>query len=95
MMVAETFSSLGNDSRDAVQKFFAWAPSHLNVKDPAGHSGDLSSYLTSLQRQKVLASFAAAESRARQANEAEASGNHQEAIRLWRVIFGDDFPTYG
>ena len=27
--------------------------------------------------------------------EAANRGNHQEAIRLWRITFGDEFPAYG
>jgi len=26
---------------------------------------------------------------------AELSDNHHEAIRLWRIVFGDEFPTFG
>lgn len=26
---------------------------------------------------------------------AQASGNQREAIRLWRVTFGSEFPAYG
>jgi len=33
--------------------------------------------------------------RAVSANAAEARGDHEEAIRLWRIVFGDEFPAYG
>jgi hypothetical protein len=32
------------------QEFFEWAGDHIRVKDPAGHSGDLSSYMTCYSR---------------------------------------------
>ncbi len=95
-VVASTaFSSLGTNSRDACEKFFQWSQTRLRVTDPAGHSGDLSVYLTDVQRINLLSNLEAARQRAHSANLAEAQGNHREAIRLWRVIFGDEFPTYG
>ena len=33
--------------------------------------------------------------RAAKANAAEAKGDHEEAIRLWRLIFGDEFTAFG
>jgi len=45
VMVANTFSTMSSNRRTASQKFFEWAGSCISVKDPAGHSGDLSNYL--------------------------------------------------
>ena len=56
---------------------------------------DLSSYLTAAARTALLLNLESARGRAARANAAEASGDHQEAIRLWRIIFGDEFPAYG
>jgi hypothetical protein len=95
VVAATVFSSLGEDSRDACEKFFQWAQFNLTVMDPAGHGGDLSSYLTPARRTALLLNLDSARGRAAKANAAEANGNHEEAIRLWRVIFGDEFPTYG
>jgi hypothetical protein len=95
VMAATVFSSLGTDSRDACEKFFQWAHYNLTVMDPAGHGGDLSSYLTSAARVALLLNLESARGRAAKANAAEASGDHEEAIRLWRIIFGDEFPIYG
>lgn len=91
-VAASIFSSLGSNHRDALQKFFEWAPNHLYVNDPGGHGGDLSSYLTWNARQDLLNALSSAEGRARKANEAEARGDHEEAKRLWRIILGSNFP---
>jgi hypothetical protein len=95
VMVANTFSSMNNDSRDGCEKFFRWAPNFIDVRDPAGHSGNLSTYLTWAQRTRVVSNMQSAQQRAAQAVYAEQQGNHVEAIRLWRIIFGDEFPAYG
>jgi hypothetical protein len=95
MLAANTFSSLNNDRRNALEVFFNGIYYGLSVQDPAGHSGDLSSYLTPLQRDAVNASLLSAHKRAQEANAAEARGDHEEAIRLWKIILGSDFPNYG
>ena len=94
VIAASIFSNLSSNSRDASVKFFEWAPNHLSVSDPAGHSGDLSLYLSWQQRQEVKTSFDSSADRARRAIEAENRGDHQEAVRLWRIIYGDEFPAY-
>jgi hypothetical protein len=95
VMVGNAFGSMGNDSRVSLKKFFEWAPNYLDVRDPAGHSGDLGSELTSPQRQAILESFASSRVRAFNANNAEIAGDHEEAIRLWRIVLGDDLPAFG
>lgn len=86
------FQSLGSGRQNALASFFQWAPNHLDVNDPGGQSGNLSSYLTWGRRQEVLESLAAAAGRAQKAQVAEALGNHIESKRLWRIILGDSFP---
>jgi len=86
------FGSLGSRRQDGLARFFEWAPKHLDVTDPGGQSGSLSSYLTWSTRQDVLASMKAAADRAVKANAAEASGNHAEARRLWGIVLGPMFP---
>jgi predicted nucleotidyltransferase len=95
VMVGTAFSSMSKDSRKGLRRFFEWAPSYLHVQDPAGHSGDLANGLTYLQEQAIRESFGAAEDRARRANEAELEDDQMEAIRLWRIILGEEFPAYG
>ncbi|WP_156525824.1 SMODS domain-containing nucleotidyltransferase [Mycobacterium adipatum] len=95
VMIATLFSSLSGDSRDACEKFFQWAQYNLTVADPAGHGGDLSSYLTLANRASVLSNLEASRTRAVNANAAEADGDHKEAVRLWRIVFGSEFPSFG
>jgi hypothetical protein len=95
VMVANTFGTIGANSRATAARFFDWGARQLHCRDPAGHSGDLASKLTRDQQRAILQSFAAAKERAERANSAEQAGNHAEAIRLWRIIFGEEFPSYG
>lgn len=92
-VAAKIFSSLGTNYRDALYKFFDWAQANLNVYDPGGHGGDLSSYLTYQSRQSLLNNLESAAERAGRAINAEAEGDHEEAKRLWAIILGSDFPT--
>lgn len=92
-VAAKVFSSLGSNYRDALTKFFEWAPNHLYVNDPGGQSGDLSGYLTWSGKQELLQALSSAADRAKKANDAEARGDHAEAKRLWRIVLGEGFPT--
>lgn len=92
-VAANVFSKLGTNYRDALQKFFEWAPNHLHVFDPGGQGGLLSGYLTTDGMRDLKLSFASAAERAKKANEAEAKGDHAEAKRLWKIILGDSFPA--
>lgn len=91
VMVAKTFGSLSRNRRTASQKFFEWAGDHINVKDPAGHSGNLSSYMTWCSKLEFQSLLDSSSKRARKAIEAEESGNRAEAMRLWRIIYGPEF----
>lgn len=95
VIVQETFGKLGGNMRVATQRFFEWAPRNLHTNDPAGHSGDLASTLTRQQQQNIIQSFATEADRSARANAAEAAGKPWEAMRLWHVVFGDEFPSYG
>lgn len=95
VMAASLFSQLGSNSRQALHVFFEHASSLLSVHDPAGYGGDLSGAMTLLQKGEVIASFGAARDRAKNALDAEAVGDHKEAIRLWRIVLGEQFPSYG
>lgn len=93
MVAQNAFSSLGSDLRDATMKFFSWAPSHLNVADPT--SGEsLGNRLTVQQRHDILASFTTAENRATKAANFERAGDHASAIGQWKLVFGNEFPSY-
>jgi len=92
IMAARTFGTLGSDRRSASQKFFEWAEEKISVKDPAGYSGDLSSYMTWYTRSQFRTALDVANKRAKKAIAAEDSGNYTEAARLWRIIYGPEFP---
>lgn len=94
VMVANVFTSMSTNSRNGLMKFFEWAPWNIDVQDPDGYGGNLAVYLTWNARDAVGQSFESAHGRAVKANDAEREGDHREAIRLWRIILGDDFPTY-
>lgn len=91
VIAAHTFATLGTGRQNALAKFFEWAPSHLDVIDPGGQSGSLSTYLSWSDRQAVLQSFSAASGRASDALNAESRGDHIEAKRLWRIVLGPNF----
>ncbi|HEX8182608.1 MAG TPA: hypothetical protein VF575_03320 [Candidatus Saccharimonadales bacterium] len=95
VMVANTFKTLGGNSRNAINKFFTWSQSHIDVYDPAGHSGNLSNYLTWNTRRDLIARLTSAAERTQKALDAEDAGDHAEAIRLWRIELGSEFPSYG
>lgn len=77
-VVGSAFDSLNGNYRDALQKFFEWAPCNLGVSDPGGHGGRLDSYLTLVDALLVSQALSSAAERAKLANEAEARGNHEE-----------------
>lgn len=91
-MVAHIFTSLNGNYRDALMKFFSWAPSNINVPDPAGFSGDLSSYLRYQHRTNAIQALNTAYERAKKAVDAEDAGDYDEAKRLWSIVLGNDFP---
>lgn len=92
-VAATIFSSLGTDRQEGLQKFFEWAPRHLDVSDPGGQSGSLSGYLGWASRNEVVQSLSAAADRAAKARAAAARGDHEEAKRLWRIVLGSSFPN--
>ncbi|MEV6992155.1 hypothetical protein AB0N87_23510 [Streptomyces sp. NPDC093228] len=95
VLVAAAVTSLGNNSRTELRDLFGAARYFLNVQDPAGHSGDLSQYMTATRRSNALTALAVAAERAQRAVEAEDRGDSQEAIRLWGINLGSGFPAYG
>jgi hypothetical protein len=92
-VAAHVFRTLGSNRQSGLANFFEWAPNHLDVSDPGGQSGSLTSYLSWTTRQEVTQSFRTAADRASKALAAEAEGDHDEAKRLWRIILGTAFPS--
>ncbi len=95
VLTASYFTSLGGNYREALKLFFDGAYSYLSVQDPAGHGGALDSYLTWNNRQNLKSRLENAHARAVSAGAAEVLGDYEEAIRLWRIELGDEFPAYG
>ncbi len=75
--------------------FFEKAHGYLNVRDPADYSGNLADPLTRDQQNRIKQSFAHALEHARSAQAADENGDVAEALRQWRIIFGDEFPSCG
>jgi hypothetical protein len=95
LIIQDTFRTLGGNMRAATRVFFENASGHLHVEDPAGYSRDLASRMTASQLNAVVQSFTAGADRARRAQEAEAAGKVKDALRQWRIVFGDEFPSHG
>lgn len=95
VIVGTAFGTMSANNRIGLMKFFEWAPNYLHVQDPDGHGGDLGASLTLAQDLAIRDSLNSNHSRAVNAVNAENRGDHAEAIRLWRIILGDEFPAYG
>lgn len=93
VMTASMFGTVGLNYRDALKCFFDWAPKWISVSDPAGHYGVLDDYLTYDARQQAISRLGGARDRAINALAAEATGDHAEAKRLWKIELGSGFPT--
>ena len=89
------FRQLGTDQRQNLRVFFEHAAGRLTVTDPTSHGGALDGYLTPGVRQGLLSSLQTARQRSQAACVAEADGDHEEAIRLWGLTLGGEFPRYG
>lgn len=95
LLVQAPFKTIGTDYPQSVYRFFEWAPGYLNVQDPAGYSGNLMDSVDFFKGLTMKNALNTARERTGKALEAADKGNHKEAIRLWRVTFGDEFPAYG
>lgn len=80
------------NKRVALKLFFENAPRFMDVRDPAGHGGLLSDYLTNAQRAALLSRLQEAARRANWAIGEENSGNHNDAKKLWSLELGSEFP---
>jgi hypothetical protein len=94
VMVATAFTSLGSNYRHALSLWFDQP--HISVSAPwKGEALDSYMPFLSNRRQSAQAVLRSSAERAAKAVAAEGAGDHAEAIRLWRVVFGDSFPAYG
>ena len=81
----------GGDRSAALAQFFTAAAADVmtGVQDPAGYCGEIQ---PGLDRAKARDSFLAAAELASQAVDAEAAGDLDRAVCLWRRVFGPAFP---
>jgi hypothetical protein len=92
--VATAFSSIGGNYPKALALWFK--NPNISVSDPwTGQALDSYMPFLSTRRQSATSVLSSSAERADSALAAEGSGNHQEAIRLWRIILGSEFPTFG
>ena len=94
LVAQASFRTLSGHTREGVAVFFEYAGQHLHVSDPAGYSGDMAATLSWSQEQAILQSFTTGHIHARRAIDAEAAGDVAEALRQWRIVFGNEFPAY-
>lgn len=86
-----------SNTESAIRYFFdkaqtsAWSP----INDPAGYSGDLTTYMTATDKIEVNRRVTAAYDRAKDAEAYIAAGQIADAYGRYRIIFGDYFPAYG
>lgn len=92
-IAANVFSSLSSNPKNGLLRFFEWAPGALNVEDPGGQSGILSTYLNQFSRSEVMKSLDLAHDRVARAIEAEEKDKMDDAFALWQMVLGPDFPN--
>jgi|GEM_PF-737894 len=63
--------------------------------DPSDLEVDLSTYLRPADRAELVEPISFARDRSARAVVAEQAGRHEEAVNLWREVFGPEFPTFG
>lgn len=95
VLVQEVLTAMTRNSREDLTRFFGLAASNVHVDDPDGHGGDLADYLTRDQEIQIMDLLMKSYERAKKALQAEGKGDAQESIRLWRVLLGEEFPSYG
>lgn len=64
--------------------------------DPAGYGDDVGAYLNTDDKIKdAVSRFETAYTRAIKAEDLAKRGQISEAVKMWRMVFGDYFPAYG
>jgi hypothetical protein len=86
----------GLNSRQGLAEVFAQISEvGFVAHDPSDLGVDLSTYLRPSDRAELAEPISFARDRADRAVVAEQAGRHEEAVNLWREIFGPEFPTFG
>lgn len=94
VMVGGAFKTLGSNYRKALKVRFEYP--NISCTGPA--SGlPLDDYMPvfSNRRTSAVSILTSSKDRAIKPIAAEEAGDHEEAIRLWRIVLGSGFPTYG
>jgi hypothetical protein len=71
-----------------------WESKLTVVEDPAGKSGKVEAYRTSLQKVDVLKKVETAWQRAEAARDCEENGNASGAFYWWDLVYDGNFPSY-
>lgn len=95
VLVQKILPSLTQNSREDLNNFFRLAIDHIGVQDPDGFGGDLSQTLSREKFSLIRDLLVTSADRSRKALGTESRGNNKECFRLWRVLLGDEFPSYG
>ncbi len=86
----------GLNTRQALAEVFRHVENKgFTAYDPAEVGGDLSTYLQGDDCDALAESVRFARVHADDAVEAEQAGRHEDAVNLWRQVFGPEFPTFG
>lgn len=95
VMAQELIDPPFNNYPDEVLRFFSAAQDGIEQDwpDPAGLGPPVSDQMDASARAKARAALRDAERLAVQAMRAEQQGRTGEALRLWRQVFGQRFPT--
>jgi hypothetical protein len=82
---------------EAIRYFFKNGPSSLKTpcSDPKGYGPNLDANLNRAVKQKIEDEMNEAVFLCDKAIQYEKKGRHREAILLWQIIFGKEFPSYG
>lgn len=87
-----------SDYPSGVRYFFDKGRSYVKQKnsDPAGYGGDVGGYLNTQEKiNNAVSRFETAYTRSIKAEDYANRGYIEDAITMWRKIFGDYFPVYG
>lgn len=87
-----------DDFSSGVRYFFDKGRALVGQKnlDPAGYGGDVGSYINSQEKiREAIAKFQLAYDRAIKAEDYAKRGYIEEAVKMWIIIFGSYFPSYG
>jgi len=87
-----------SDFQSGIRYFFDKGRSYVKEKnpDPASYGGDIGHYLNTNEKiTNAVSRFETAYNRAIKAEDYDSRGYVEEAFSMWKLIFGDYFPSYG